>query len=75
MSTKLHILLEGAACALIPVSVHAQLNFHGGVELVGGGEIVSYDAASGSLLTTVSGDGSHRFGIYSVNTSGSVLGA
>ncbi len=70
MHTKTHIILIGAACALLPVSAHAQLGFLGGVELVGGGEIVSYDAASGSLLTTVSSGNSHQVGIYSVNTSG-----
>lgn len=70
MHTKLHSLLVGAACVLVPVSAQASLEFLGGVELVGGGEIVSYDAASGSLLTTVSNGSSHQVGIYSLNTSG-----
>lgn len=76
MHTRLHTLLVGAACVLLPVSAQASLSFLGGVELVGGGEIVSYDAASGSLLTTVSQGTSHQVGIYSLNTSGvgSVLG-
>lgn len=70
MRTKLHSLLVGASCALFPVSVFAQMNFTGGAELVGGGEIVSFDSASGSLLTTVSDGASHQVGIYSLSSGG-----
>ena len=70
MRTKLHTLLVGASCALSPVSAFAQMNFTGGAELVGGGEIVSFDAASGSLLTTVSDGATHRVGIYSLSSGG-----
>ena len=74
MHTKLHVLLVGTACALLPLSAQARLDFLGGVELVGGGEIVSYDAASGSLLTTVSSGASHQVGIYSLGGDGQLSG-
>jgi hypothetical protein len=73
MSTKLPSLLVGAACALLPLpafAAHAYLNFLDGAESVGGGEIVSFDLASGSLLTTVSESVNHRVGLYSMSAGG-----
>ncbi len=73
MRTKLHTLLLGASCALLPLpafAAHDYLTFLDGAESVGGGEIVSFDAASGSLLTTVSEGINHRVGIYSMNSGG-----
>ena len=73
MRTKLHTLLVGTSCALLPLSAFAEISFLSGVALPNGGEIVSY--ANGSLLTTDSLAGSnHAIQSYTL-TSGGTLSA
>ena len=54
MQTKLHNLLVGAACALLPVSAFAQIDFLTGVSLPNsGGEILSfYSAGSDKIIAS-----------------------
>jgi hypothetical protein len=77
MQTKLHTLLVGASCALLPVSAFAQidfdLNFLGGTQIANGAEILSYHAATGSVLTTYSSQtGGHGIQIYSLGSNGAL---
>ncbi|MCS6243920.1 MAG: PEP-CTERM sorting domain-containing protein [Opitutus sp.] len=50
MKIQLNSLLEGASCALLPVSAFADISFLSGVALPNGGEIISF--AGDSLLST-----------------------
>lgn len=69
MRTKLHSLLVGASCALVPMSAFAQVNFLSGVSLPNGGEILSY--AGGTLLSTDSLSAtSHAVQAYSLGANG-----
>ncbi len=69
MHTKLHTLLVGTACALLPVSAFAQISFLGGASLPNGGEIISF--AGGTLLSTNSLSGSaHAVQAYSLTSGG-----
>jgi len=71
MRTKLHTLLVGTSCALLPLSAFAEISFLSGVALPNGGEIVSY--ANGSLLTTDSLAGSnHAIQSYTLNSGGTL---
>ncbi|MBC7785244.1 MAG: choice-of-anchor I family protein [Burkholderiales bacterium] len=71
MRTKLHALLVGTTCALLPVSAFAEISFLSGVSLPSGGEIVSY--SGGSLLTTDSLSASnHAVQSYSLSSGGTL---
>ena len=71
MRTKLHSLLVGASCALVPMSAFAQVNFLSGVSLPNGGEIVSY--SGGTLLSTDSLSAtSHAVQAYSLGANGAL---
>lgn len=72
MRTQLHSLLVGASCALLPLPAFAQLDFLGGVSLSNGAEILSFDAASGSLLSTYSSQAGHGVQLYSLGSGGAL---
>lgn len=73
MRTKLHTLILGTSCAMLPFSAFAEISFLSGVSLPNGGEIISY--SNGTLLTTDSLAGTnHAIQSYSLN-SGGVLSA
>ena len=76
MKTKLHTLLVGASCALLPVSAFAELSFLSGVNVTRGGEIVAFDKANDLVLTTNSfnaaGLENHAINIYSLSNTGSL---
>jgi hypothetical protein len=76
MQTKLHTLLVGASCALLPVSAFAELSFVSGVNVTRGGEIVAFDKANDLVLTTNSfnaaGLENHAINIYSLSNTGSL---
>jgi PEP-CTERM motif len=74
MRTKLHTLLVGTSCALLPLSAFADISFLSGVSLPNGGEITSY-ATDGSVLATDSiGGGSANHAVQSYTlTSGGTL--
>ena len=75
MQTKLHTLLVGAACALLPVSAFAQIDFLTGVTLPRGGEIISFYGASSTLLVTDSysnAAGYHRIQPYTLGSNGAL---
>jgi hypothetical protein len=76
MKTKLHTLLVGASCALLPVSAFAELSFVSGVDVTRGGEIVAFDKANDLVLTTNSfnaaGLEDHAINIYSLSNTGSL---
>ena len=76
MQTKLHTLLVGAACALLPVSAFAELSFLSGVNVTRGGEIVAFDKANDLVLTTNSfnaaGFENHAINIYTLSNTGSL---
>ena len=76
MQTKLHTLIVGAACALLPVSAFAELSFLSGVNVSRGGEIVAFDKANDLVLTTNSfnaaGFENHAINIYTLSNTGSL---
>lgn len=71
MSTKLHSLLVGAACALFPVSnALAEFTVLDTASIANGAEILSYDAVSGSLLSTYSSGSGHGIRLYGLSSTG-----
>lgn len=75
MRTKLHTLLVGASCALLPAaSALAEFSVLSTASIPNGAEILSFDAASGSVLSTYSAAGGQGVRIYSLS-SGGALGA
>lgn len=78
MQTKLHTLLVGASCALLPVSASAQINFLSGVSLANsGGEILSfYSGASEKIIASTSsnavGNVGHGVRLTQLNSNGTL---
>jgi hypothetical protein len=76
MQTKLHTLLVGASCALLPVSAFAELNFLSGIDVTRGGEIVAFDKHNDLVLTTNSfnapGFENHAVNVYSLSDTGNL---
>jgi hypothetical protein len=75
MRTKLHILLVGGFCALLPVSAFAEFTFLGGVAITDGAEILSFDKSSDSLLSTYSSATGHGVRIYTLSSTGQLTTA
>ncbi len=79
MQTKLHTLLVGASCALLPVSAFAQIDFLSGVSLGNsGGEIVSfYSGASEKIIASTFssnavGNEGHGIRLTQLNSNGTL---
>lgn len=76
MHTKLHALLVGASCALLPVSAVAELGFLSGIDVSRGGEILAFDKFNSLVLTTNSfaatGQENHAINIYSLSNLGAL---
>lgn len=71
MRTQLHTLLVGAACALIPASTAlAEFSVLDTAAIANGAEILSFDASSGSLLSTYSSGVGHGVRIYGLSAAG-----
>lgn len=75
MHTKLHTLLVGSACVLLPVSAFAQMSFLDGVALPNsGGEILSYYAPANVVASTyssnVAGNVGHGVRLTTLNANG-----
>jgi len=82
MQTKLHTLLVGASCALLPVSAFADLALLSNISAnqAGGfsaGEIVAFDAGTDRLFVTSSGSNVYRVNIFGLSdpTTPSALGS
>lgn len=74
MRTKLHTLLVGTSCALLPLAAFADISFLSGVSLPNGGEITSY-ATDGSVLVTDSiggGSANHAAQSYTLTSGGTL---
>ena len=74
MRTKLHTLLVGTSCALLPLAAFADISFLSGVSLPNGGEITSY-ATDGSVLVTDSIGGvsaNHAAQSYTLTSGGTL---
>jgi hypothetical protein len=61
-----------ATLAGAPGALHAGINFLSGVTLPNGGEITSFDSASGTLLSTNSFTGAHAVEAYSLGVNGAL---
>ena len=73
MRTKLHTLLVGASCALVPVSAEAQMDVLSGVGLPdSGGEILSFYSSLNLIASTYSSGSNHGVRLTQLNSNGSL---